>query len=114
MAVEIEILALTRDEATVALYYDVAALPGAVDANRAPRGQQVQQVGHEAELQAIKDGTRIEFVKALKIAGLSKAQKRALVEGAHAAHRAEATAAHAARHADSDLVGRWFDGTAWS
>lgn len=110
MTTRIEILALTPEEVRVAFYYPTPALPGSADPLRAPSGAALAP----EEIQAFKDGTLIEVVKALKIGGRSKAEVLPLIEEAWAAHRPAAKARHEKRHRFADLVGTTWDGTGWA
>ena len=110
MTTRIEILALTAEEVRVALYYPTPALPGSADPLRAPGGSALAP----EELQALKDGTLIEVVKALKIGGRAKAEVLPVIEEAWAAHRPAAKARHETKHRFAELVGTTWDGARWN
>lgn len=111
MATRIEILSITVNAVSLALYYPIASpIAAADDPARAPAGTRLSA----QERQDLKDGTLFEVVRSISINRLTKAQTKEYIEELWANHKAEAEAAYAAFYRDAALVGKAFDGTSWS
>lgn len=111
MATKIEILSITVNAVSLALYYPIASpIAAGSDPTRAPAGTRLSA----QEEQDLKDGTLFELVKTISLSGMSKVQAKAHIEGLWENRKAEAKAAYAALYRDADLVGKAFDGTVWS
>ncbi len=111
MAIKIEILDLTPERASLAFYYVIASpIVAAADTTRTPAGTRLSA----AEQQDLKDGTLFELRMTATISGLSKADARTRVEALWSDHEVEALRTYNRLYAAADLVGKAWDGAAWS
>lgn len=128
MATKIEILAISPNTASLALYYVVASpIAAANDQTRIPAGTQVNvaldgtvTTGPKmsrlspTEEQAFKNGTLFELVKTVSLSGMNKAQAKARIEATWAERQTEANRTYRRTYRDRALVGKAFDGSTWS
>ena len=111
MAVKIELLAITRDAAKVALYYPVTSpIAAANDPTRDAAGASLSA----SEITDLRAGTLTELVKTTSLSGMTKTEARAHIEAFWGEREAEALRVYAETYRDADLVGKAFDGTSWS
>ena len=111
MAIQIEILSLTSQQVSLALYYPATnPIAEAADANRTPAGTRLSV----QEQQDLKDGTLIELLKSVKILHKTKAQARARVEAVWEESADLAQFQYQATYRNADLIGKAFNGTVWS
>lgn len=111
MAIQIEILSLTPDQATLALYYVVNnPIILAADPLREPTGSRLSGT----EVTSLKNGTLIEVLKTMSIKGMTKTEARVRIEASWVEREAEAQRGYQVSFRDADLIGKAFDGTSWS
>ena len=111
MAVKIELLAITRDAAKVALYYPVTSpIAAANDPTREAAGASLSA----SEITDLRAGTLTELVKTVSLSGMDKPTAKARIEAFWAQREAEALKVYAEKYRDADLVGKAWDGTSWS
>ena len=115
MATQIEILSISPNAASLALYYQVASpIAAANDQERAPAGTALLRPESAAELQSLKDGTLFELLQTVSLSGMNKAKAKARIEATWAESEAEATREYKRAYRDRELVGKAFDGVKWS
>ncbi len=111
MAVKIELLTISPDRASLALYYQITnPIAAANDQTRTMAGTRLSA----QEQQALKNGTLFELLKSVSLSGMTKAQAKAKIEAFWAERQAEAEAKYKSLYRDADLIGKAFDGTGWS